>query len=1048
MELQNSPPTPELEPELRLTKLQKLYDAIFGYDFFISYAHEDGKPYALELSKQLAESRFICFLDSSDFAKGENWKEAGLRALHKTSRLVLIGTPAALVSPHVLLEIRIFAKLNRHIIAIDMGGAIAALNAEAAPELIQYLSPDKVHIREAAEWSTGKLSRSVIQELRSTIQLMRQRDNRIRWLTYAASILLILTIVAAGMAAYAFFQSNHAQRKTEAAQISEKEEKKAKLKAIDKEEEAKQEAWKAKHQRAMNHIGGANAEIDKGSLAAGIFRYWQAFEAADDEDPLKRSARSLLASWSSEFGVRLIHPDAKHTRLSPDGIRALTGGNFREGRENSNYAMLWDVRTGMPIGKPLAHSGPIMSAEFNSTGKAVVTGSKDKTARVWDAQVGAPVAKLEHEEWVIDVAINSTGDYVLTVAVSTDESAVSLWNVEANKRILTLPKQVTHTLPLFSPDGKSFCTRNLDNSVQMYDTMTGKKTGIVFVVAPSPSAIAFAPDGQTVLVSYKDKSARLFSATSGRIIWERQGVAEFEIRSLEFSPSGEFVVGLGSDNHLQWLNARNGHQLFPVGNRESGLVRFSPKRSVIAFVSDGQPGVERWDISTNRQRFPPAVLKSQLRDLTFGADGKWIVALRTDLGARLYSEDSGPALIPPLIHSGPLYDAKFSLDGRTIIASTDRRDLQMWDSGTGRNIVSSWDWKGDMKSVELSPDGQTIVGKNAKGELSLWNAKAGTQIGTAFSTLTPCSRLGFSPDGLKLITICEGNKAWLWDVQTGRIVDSPLQHPAPILCHAFSPDGCCVATGCDDRFVRFWDVKTGREIGSPMLQPEAITCLDIGRQSQVLATACDDGKVWLRDRRDTALLCEPLLHKSRVFRVEISPEGSAVVTLSVDNAARLWDVKTGQLISDKLSPDGNCVLGAEFSPNGQYVMTCGNQYARLWDVRTGLALGPPLVHEKFVGCMNFSSDGRKVLTGSIDKTVCIWNIVPPAKDNSNQLRLSVEVRTGICLDENNRQSTLTLSQWLDRREQLDKLGGFCDVRSWDDLTEAEKLELRTPPNKR
>ena len=36
----------------------------------------------------------------------------------------------------------------------------------------------------------------------------------------------------------------------------------------------------------------------------------------------------------------------------------------------------------------------VASAEFSADGKRAVTASHDKTARVWDAQTGAPLASL------------------------------------------------------------------------------------------------------------------------------------------------------------------------------------------------------------------------------------------------------------------------------------------------------------------------------------------------------------------------------------------------------------------------------------------------------------------------------------------------------------------------------------------------------------------------------------------------------------------------------------------------------------------------------
>ena len=113
--------------------------------------------------------------------------------------------------------------------------------------------------------------------------------------------------------------------------------------------------------------------------------------------------------------------------------------------------------------------------------------------------------------------------------------------------------------------------------------------------------------------------------------------------------------------------------------------------------------------------------------------------------------------------------------------------------------------------------------------------------------------------------------------------------------------------------------------------------------------------------------------------------------------------------------------------------------------------GQPLLeyqHPVPVHSVAFSPDGQTVLTGSEDKLARLWSVPRPAADEPNRLRLSVEVRTGYYLDTDGNRRELTQAQWLERRQQLDEIGGFCDIRTWDQVSEAEKQPLRTPPKKK
>jgi WD40 repeat protein len=64
--------------------------------------------------------------------------------------------------------------------------------------------------------------------------------------------------------------------------------------------------------------------------------------------------------------------------FSPDGKTVLTGSHDKTAR-------LWDAGTGKPIGAPLQHQGPVVAVAFSPDGKTVLTGSgwPDKSARLW-----------------------------------------------------------------------------------------------------------------------------------------------------------------------------------------------------------------------------------------------------------------------------------------------------------------------------------------------------------------------------------------------------------------------------------------------------------------------------------------------------------------------------------------------------------------------------------------------------------------------------------------------------------------------------------------
>jgi len=713
-----------------------------------------------------------------------------------------------------------------------------------------------------------------IQEdfLRASDRAVAKTTRQRRAISVVLVLLLIASLVGAGLAFSAARNANQQSRNALSGQLAEQSE------ALD----------------TTDPVGAAELAAAAWRLAPTPLAHVSLLDA------LAQPVRAVLT-------VGISTTDVSSVAFSPDGKTFATAGG--------GTVRLWDVATQQQIGGPLTAGGGVYAVVFTPNGKTLATISADGTARLWDVathhQIGAPLSADGSQ--VYAVAFSPDGK---TLATAEQDGTTQLWDVSTQQQIggpLTADGSQVNAVA-FSPDGKTLATAGSDGTARLWDVDTHSQIGMPLTVGGTGtdvSSVAFSPDGKTLATASSDGTARLWDVDTHREIGMPLSAGHGPVTAVVFSPDGKMLATASGNTAQLWDVAT--HQ--PIGGPPSTgpqnlvAVAFSPDGTILATA--GLDGTARlWNIALYDQIGGPLVNDGSPVDaVAFSPDGTTLATAGWDGKARLWDVATDQQIGGPLSADASEVNAvAFSPDGKILATAGLDGTARLWDVATHHQIGMPLTVGGNgfATAVAFSPDGTTLATASSDGTARLWDVDTHHQIGAPLSANgTQMYAVAFSPDGTTLATGSSDGTVRLWDVATHRQIGGPLSahgsaaygsaatYGSAIYGLAFSPDGKTLATASEAGTVQLWDVATQQQIGVPL-------------------TADGSGSA-------TA--------------VAFSPDGNTVATAWGDGTARLWDVATHQQIGGPLTTDDNEIYGLAFSPDGAILATASwDGTARLWDI--------------------------------------------------------------------------------------------------------------------
>lgn len=658
----------------------------------------------------------------------------------------------------------------------------------------------------------------------------------------------------------------------------------------------------------------------------------------------------------------------------------------------------------------------------------ILVGVKDKTCDilVWDLVEQKKTMSLKgHTEEITSIRITKLFGKVVSGSL---DKTIRVWSLKTQAQLLCI-----------NTDHETFCleiTKNeltivstqKDCRIRLFELETGKQTGITNKYPHQTTPMALTPDSTMVILGGRSSSSSLKKVFLNKIKSKLILPTQKPVKLLTLSPNSEYLAASDSIIIYLWQLSTptdppeilQGH-LKPI----KGVIFTKDSQSKSILISgDEDFNIKVWDLPSGSLKFAIKEPLEGLSGLFIRENSDKILVVSHDKilrvlniekrtfdqvfqfttciiklvvshnGNRLYAGDSLGTIFE-LDIEGTFKKLRQTLKdlGKIEALAITHDDQKLYSSCSGSNFIKLWGL--DSKELKLlatitghsarvhsliiNKESNRLFSGSADKKICLWDIAQNKRIAELEGHGNLINGLALSIDEKTLFSGSEDRTVRGWNIEDCRQMSFICGHTTKVLKLAVNESGNLLASGDESGTVILWDLsKNQRKCSIDPLNDSPIQGLAfsylINKDQLIISYQTDKGALFtLQQESLTQTSLFEYRTKVPATTIVITKDQMKVVLGFTDGTIRIWGLEALDNIERVIEGDKGSILALIVDKEGKRIIGGGKKgYIIIWEFINGKEM-TRLKGHKVLRVLELENNEMRLFSGGDEGEVIIWD---------------------------------------------------------------------------